>query len=65
MASKVDTQVKANLDRIDRRKMNRIQRVQSLPARGGSGDWVVRTEKARVDNEDVDFDVTYAWVDDA
>ena len=54
---RVDPSVKANLDRIDERKANRLRRVQSLPARGGLGDMVVIEVNGT--------DVAYAWVGEA
>ncbi len=63
MSTKVDPNVKSNLDRMDQRKMNRVQRVNSLPSRGGSGDWVVRSERHLVNGNPVDLQVAYAWLD--
>ena len=54
---RVDPSVKSNIDRMDARKMNRFQRVQSLPERGGGGDGVVVSVNG--------VDVAYAWVDGA
>lgn len=59
----VDSQLKANLDRVNRGKMNSLQRVHQLPARGGAGDWVVIEEVREQNGEQVKVDVTYAWID--
>ena len=52
---RIDPSTKSNVDRIDGRKMNRLRRVQSLPGRGGLGDWVVLDVNGK--------DVTYAWLE--
>ena len=54
-----DRQPKANIDRMDGRKMNGLRRVNGLPDRGGPNDWVICCETI----DGVDYDVTYAWVD--
>lgn len=63
MSTQVDRQSKANIDRLDRRKMNSLKRVVSLPARGSSGDWLVVEETRTQNGEKVKVDVTYAWMD--
>ena len=45
----IDRQAKANIDRLDKRKQNVIRRVESLPERGVSGDWVVCCEERAAD----------------
>ena len=62
-ATQIDPQAKANIDRIERRKMNSLKRVQSLPARGSLGDWVVVAEKHMQSGEEVSVDVAYAWME--
>ena len=62
-ATKIDPSLKANQDRMNRNKMNRLQRVQELPARGGVGDWVVRLEEQTVGEERFEVEQVYAWVE--
>lgn len=62
-STKIDPGQKMNQDRMNRNKMNRLQRVQKLPERGGVGDWVLMREPREVNGDTIDIDVAYAWVD--
>lgn len=62
-STQIDPRAKSNIDRLERRKMNSLRRVQSLPSRGGAGDWVVVEESRMQNGEKVKVDVTYAWVE--
>jgi len=61
MGFKEDLQTKANLDRIDSRKANRVRMVEALPARGRAGDMVVMKEE--VSGEQINR--AYFWVEGA
>ena len=60
MASiQIDSQAKANIDRILALMMRGIRRVEALPERGGLHEWVIVQEKR---GEDL-LDCTYVWLD--
>lgn len=56
--AQIDRQVKANIDRLERRMMRGIKRVQRLPERGGLNEWVI------LEQED-GGEVSYVWESNA
>lgn len=61
--TQIDSQAKANIDRIERRKMQGLKRVQRLPERGGLNEWVLMLETHTIGEEEVEIEQPYVWLE--